>query len=165
MLRGVRLLAGLRPRLAVGWPPLLLSAQRPLGGVGLTGPRCLSTSSSSSSSSSSNISAQGGGASVEADYQQEITDILQDYDERKERRQSLVGTIVSTKNKKTISVRVLRERFFPKYNKVLSARKKIMAHDEEEIGNVGDVVRIVPCRPMSKMKRHRIIDVLKVQKK
>ena len=161
MLRGVRLLAGLRPRLLAG-PPRL----RPLGGVGLTGARCLSTSSSSSSSSSSsNIPPQGGGASVEADYQKEIKDILQDYDERKERRQSLVGTIVSTKNKKTISVRVLRERFFPKYNKVLSARKKIMAHDEEEIGNVGDVVRIVPCRPMSKMKRHRIIDVLKVQKK
>ena len=100
----------------------------------------------------------------EADYKKEISDILHDYDERKERRQSLVGTIVSTKNQKTVSVQVLREKFFPKYNKVLSARKKVMAHDEEEIGSVGDVVRIVPCRPMSRMKRHKLLDILRKTK-
>ena len=96
-----------------------------------------------------------------SEYKKEVADILQDYDERKQRRQALVGVIVSDKNHKTISVQVLREKFFPKYNKVLRARKKIMAHDEEEIGKIGDVVRIVPCAPKSRHKRHRIIDVLK----
>ena len=99
--------------------------------------------------------------SLETVYHAEVKDILRDYDERKERRQALVGTVVSNKNRKSVSVQVLREKFFPKYNKVMSARKKIMAHDEDEVGKVGDVVRIVPCRPMSKMKRHRVIDILK----
>ena len=102
-----------------------------------------------------------GDNSLETVYHAEVKDILRDYDERKERRQALVGTVVSNKNRKSVSVQVLREKFFPKYNKVMSARKKIMAHDEEEVGKVGDVVRIVPCRPMSKMKRHRVIDILK----
>ena len=37
-----------------------------------------------------------------------------------------------------------------------------MAHDENETGNVGDIVRIVPCRPVSKKKRHALIDVIRV---
>lgn len=100
-------------------------------------------------------------SSIESAYEKEVKDVLIEYDERKKRRQSLVGTIVSVKNSKTISVQVSREKFFPKYNKVLSTRKKVMAHDENEVGGLGDLVRIVPCRPMSRMKRHQIIDVLK----
>jgi small subunit ribosomal protein S17 len=96
-----------------------------------------------------------------SDYLKEVSDILSDYEERKKRKQSLIGTVVSTSNTKTISVQVTRQKFFPKYNKVLNARKKIMAHDEDEIGDLGDTVRIVPCRPMSKMKRHKIIDIVK----
>lgn len=87
--------------------------------------------------------------------------MLKEYAERQTRKQALVGTIVSTKNTKTITVQVVREKYFSKYNKSMNARKKIMAHDEQELGNLGDIVRIVPCRPMSKMKRHQLIDVLK----
>ena len=98
---------------------------------------------------------------LSSNYSMEVSDILSDYEERKKRKQSLIGTVVSTSNTKTISVQVTRQKFFPKYNKVLNARKKIMAHDEDEIGDLGDTVRIVPCRPMSKMKRHKIIDIVK----
>jgi len=98
---------------------------------------------------------------ISSNYAKEVADILSDYEERKKRKQSLIGTVVSTSNTKTISVQVTRQKFFPKYNKVLNARKKIMAHDEDEISNLGDTVRIVPCRPMSKMKRHKIIDIVK----
>ena len=97
---------------------------------------------------------------LEMEYKKEIDDILTDYDERKKRRQSMIGRVVSTKCAKSISVLVAHQKFFPKYNKYISRHKKVMAHDENEICEMGDTVRIVPCRPMSKMKRHMIIDIL-----
>ena len=100
-------------------------------------------------------------STIQKEYASEVKDVLGEYEERQKRRQSLIGTIVSTKNTKTISVQVMREKFFPKYNKSMSARKKIMAHDEKELGSLGDLVRIVPCRPMSKMKRHELSDVIR----
>lgn len=111
----------------------------------------------SSNNNSSNIINNG----VEVEYKKEIDDILIDYDERKKRRQSMIGTVVSTKCSKSISVLVAHQKFFPKYNKYISRHKKVMAHDEEEICEMGDTVRIVPCRPMSRMKRHSIIDILR----
>ena len=113
----------------------------------------ISNSSSSDSSRNSN--------SIEAEYKKEIDDILTDYDERKKRRQSMIGTVVSTKCSKSISVLVAHSKFFPKYNKHISRHKKVMAHDENEICEMGDTVRITPCRPMSRMKRHAIIDILR----
>tara|TARA_A100001015_G_scaffold299997_1_gene384798 strand:- start:346 stop:804 length:459 start_codon:yes stop_codon:yes gene_type:complete len=95
------------------------------------------------------------------DYAKEIADIMEGYEERKKRKQSLVGVITSTKCAKSITVQVEHEKFFPKYNKSVKSRKKVMAHDEDETGNVGDVVRIVPCRPVSKKKRHALIDVIR----
>ena len=100
-------------------------------------------------------------SSLEQDYQKEIQDVLVEYDERKKRRQAKIGTIVSTKNAKTISVEIQYEKFFPKYQTSLRRTRKIMAHDEEEKGQLGDIVRIVPCRPMSACKRHSLIDIIR----
>lgn len=67
---------------------------------------------------------------------------------------------MSAKCAKSIIVSVSRGRYYPKYDKVLESTKRIMAHDPGERAIVGDVVRIVPCRPMSKKKRHQLVDIL-----
>ena len=99
--------------------------------------------------------------SVEKEYQGEIQDILTQYEERKKRRQALVGEVVSVKCAKSITVRVEYQKYFPKYDKYVSRHNKFMAHDEQEQCKLGDVVRIVPCRPMSKRKRHALIDIIR----
>jgi small subunit ribosomal protein S17 len=96
-----------------------------------------------------------------SDYQKEIADIEHDLEERKKRRQSMVGVVVSDKNSKSVTVKVEHPRFFPKYNKYINYSKKFMAHDEQEVCDMGDLIRIVPCRPRSKMKRHEVIDVIR----
>jgi small subunit ribosomal protein S17 len=95
------------------------------------------------------------------EYKKEVQDILDDYDERAKRKQSLVGIVTSTKNTKTITIEIENRYFYPKYNKYISRHKKIMAHDEEELGKDGDLVRIVPCRPKSRRKRHSLIDIIR----
>ena len=123
--------------------------------------RTQSQSISSSSSRRSDTSVDMGLAS---EYEKEVSDILEDYDERIKRRQALVGVITSTKNTKTITVEVERQKWNAKYNKAMPSHKKFMAHDEDETGNMGDLVRIVPCRPLSARKRHRLIDVIRKAK-
>ena len=98
---------------------------------------------------------------MQQEYAKEISDIMQSYEERKKRKQSLVGIITSTKCAKSITIQVEHDKYYPKYNKYIRSRKKIMAHDDREIGKMGDMVRIVPCRPVSKKKRHTLIDVIK----
>lgn len=102
---------------------------------------------------------------IESEYSREIKDIEEAREEREKRRQSMIGTVVSTKNAKSITVQVIRDKFYPKYNKTLTVRKKVMAHDETSLAEMGDFVRIVPCRPMSRKKRHSLIDILRKGKK
>jgi small subunit ribosomal protein S17 len=64
-----------------------------------------------------------------------------------------VGEVVSTKMAKTIVVAVTRRVPHPVYKRIVSKRKKFYAHDEQGSAQVGDVVRIVECRPLSKLKR------------
>lgn len=116
------------------------------------------------SSSSSRRSGTEVDMGLAAEYEEEVSDILEDYDERVKRRQALVGVITSTKNTKTITVEVERQKWYAKYNKAMPSHKKFMAHDEEELGAMGDLVRIVPCRPLSARKRHTLIDVIRKAK-
>lgn len=95
------------------------------------------------------------------DYQSEISDVLRRFEIRKERRGCLVGTVVSHKNTKSITIKVDREKYFAKYDSFLHRTKKFMAHDENELCEMGDLVRVVPCRPISKMKRHKLLDIIK----
>jgi small subunit ribosomal protein S17 len=64
-----------------------------------------------------------------------------------------VGEVVSTKMAKTIVVEVTRRVPHPVYKRIVSKRKKFYAHDEQQSAQVGDVVRIIECRPLSKLKR------------
>ena len=71
-------------------------------------------------------------------------------------RRTLVGTVVSDQMDKTVVVRVERLVRDPRYHKFVRRRAKFMAHDEENACAVGDQVRIVEHRPLSKRKRWKV---------
>jgi small subunit ribosomal protein S17 len=72
-----------------------------------------------------------------------------------------VGEVISTKMAKTIVVAVTRRVAHPVYKRIVSKRKKFYAHDEQQSAQVGDVVRIVECRPLSKLKRWELGSVVR----
>ena len=74
-------------------------------------------------------------------------------------RKRLVGTVVSNKMQKTVTVAIENRKMHPIYRKVVSSSRKVMAHDETGAG-VGAVVRIVQSRPLSKRKRWVVEAVL-----
>jgi small subunit ribosomal protein S17 len=76
-------------------------------------------------------------------------------------KNSKVGQVVSTRMQKTIVVEVGRRVPHPLYKRIISKRKKFYAHDEEGTAKTGDVVRIVECRPLSKMKRWRLVEIVR----
>ncbi|MCD6289398.1 MAG: 30S ribosomal protein S17 [Anaerolineae bacterium] len=76
------------------------------------------------------------------------------------RRRTLVGEVVSDKMDKTVVVRVDRTRRHPLYGKVIKVSKRFKAHDEENQCRVGDVVRIMESRPLSKEKRWVVTEIL-----
>ena len=75
-------------------------------------------------------------------------------------RQRRVGQVVSAKMDKTIVVKVVRRFQHPLYKRVVQARKKFYAHDEQNQCREGDWVRIEETRPLSKLKRWRLVEVL-----
>lgn len=75
-------------------------------------------------------------------------------------RKSHTGEVVSTTNAKTIIVRCERRTPHPLYGKVVRRAKRYHAHDEASAAKVGDKVKIVECRPYSKLKRWRLESVL-----
>jgi small subunit ribosomal protein S17 len=72
-----------------------------------------------------------------------------------------VGQVVSTKMQKTIVVEVSRRVPHPLYKRIVGKRKKFYAHDAEESAKTGDIVRIVECRPLSKLKRWQLAEVIR----
>ena len=86
---------------------------------------------------------------------------MADTKEKIRRKQEKVGQVVSTKMKKTIVVEVTRRRAHPFYRKVVTRSKKFYAHDEKETAHVGDIVRIVESRPLSRLKRWRLAEVVR----
>jgi len=76
------------------------------------------------------------------------------------RRQRRIGQVVSARMDKTIVVKVTRRVSHPLYKRVVQVRKKFYAHDEQNQCREGDWVRIEETRPLSKLKRWRLVDVL-----
>jgi small subunit ribosomal protein S17 len=70
------------------------------------------------------------------------------------------GVVVSNKTDKTVVVRVERKFQHPVYGRTVKSSKKYMAHDEDNACQMGDVVRIIESRPLSKRKRWRVIDIV-----
>ncbi len=76
-------------------------------------------------------------------------------------RKILVGQVVSTKMAKTIVVEVHRQKAHPLYRRVVKRTKKFYAHDEEQTARTGDFVRIEETRPLSKLKRWKLKEIVK----
>ncbi len=72
-----------------------------------------------------------------------------------------VGEVVSTKMSKTIVVEVSRRVPHPLYKRIIGKRKKFYADDAEGTAKMGDVVRIVECRPLSKLKHWKLAEVIR----
>jgi small subunit ribosomal protein S17 len=76
------------------------------------------------------------------------------------RRNTKIGYVVSTSMSKTIVVETTKQKAHPMYRRVISRSKKFYAHDEQNAARVGDVVKIEETRPLSKLKRWRLKDVI-----
>jgi small subunit ribosomal protein S17 len=76
------------------------------------------------------------------------------------RRQQRVGRVVSVRMNKTIVVEVTRHAKHPLYQRVVRRRKKFYVHDEQNQCREGDLVRIEQSRPLSRLKRWRLVEVL-----
>ena len=75
-------------------------------------------------------------------------------------RKSLVGHVTSDKMDKTIVVRVERLKRHPLYGKIVRRHNKYKVHDEQNSAKIGDKVKIVEARPMSKEKRWALVEIL-----
>jgi small subunit ribosomal protein S17 len=76
-------------------------------------------------------------------------------------RKTRVGEVVSNKMDKTIVIAVVRRVPHAKFGKIVKRTKKLYAHDEENKCAVGDVVRVEETRPLSRLKRWRLVEVLR----
>jgi small subunit ribosomal protein S17 len=77
------------------------------------------------------------------------------------RRNEKVGEVVSTRMQKTIVVAVEMRKAHPKYRRILRTTKKFYAHDEQQTAHVGDIVRIRETRPLSKLKRWQLEEIVR----
>lgn len=75
-------------------------------------------------------------------------------------RKERVGEVLSDKMNRTIVVRVQRRHPHPRFKKVVTTYKKLYAHDEKREARAGDLVRVVETRPLSKLKRWRLVEIV-----
>ena len=80
--------------------------------------------------------------------------------ETRGRRKIRVGVVVSDKMDKTVLVRIDRRVRHPLYKKTVARANKLAAHDENNDAHVGDLVRVVETRPLSKSKRWRVVEIV-----
>lgn len=78
----------------------------------------------------------------------------------KKSRLTLQGVVVSDKMDKTIVIEVLMRKLHPLYKKYVNKTKRVKAHDEKNEAKVGDTVRIEECRPLSKEKHFRLVEIV-----
>lgn len=81
--------------------------------------------------------------------------------ETQTRRKELIGQVVSNRMNKTIVVQVVRKRSHPLYIRVISKAKKFYAHDEKNEAHIGDVVKLEETRPLSKLKRWKLKEIVR----
>jgi small subunit ribosomal protein S17 len=91
----------------------------------------------------------------------EITGSEKVQPEKVSHRKVLSGTVISNKMQKTIVVEVTRKKAHPMYGRVISIRKKFYAHDEKNETHPGDVVKIEESRPLSKLKRWTLKEIVR----
>lgn len=84
--------------------------------------------------------------------------------ERKVNKKEITGVVTSNKMQKTITVSVTRRLRHPIYGKLVKKTKKFLAHDENQVCNIGDIVKIIESRPLSRRKRWKLVDVIEKAK-
>jgi small subunit ribosomal protein S17 len=89
-----------------------------------------------------------------------MADVQQDA-EKKANKNEKVGEVVSIKMAKTIVVAVSRRVPHPLYKRIMKKRKKFYAHDEISDAKLGDIVRIIECRPLSKLKHWMLGEIVR----
>jgi len=82
----------------------------------------------------------------------------------RKQKQVLQGVVVSDKMEKTIVVEIVMRKLHPLYKKYLTRSKKVKAHDETNDAKMGDTVRVVECRPLSRDKRWRLVEIVERSK-
>jgi small subunit ribosomal protein S17 len=75
-------------------------------------------------------------------------------------RKTRTGYVVSSVRDKTITVRLETSRAHPVYGKTVRTSSKLHAHDERNEANEGDLVRVIECRPLSRQKRWRLVEII-----
>ena len=83
---------------------------------------------------------------------------------KRSNKRVLTGRVVSNKMQKTIVVAIERRKLHPLYKKYITLTKKVKAHDEENQAGIGDLVRVIESRPLSKEKCWRLAEILKKAK-
>lgn len=81
--------------------------------------------------------------------------------EKRALRKERVGRVVSSKMQKTCVVETVTRVPHPRFGKIVKHRKRFYVHDEENKAQVGDTVRIAETRPLSKLKRWRLVEIIK----
>ncbi len=84
--------------------------------------------------------------------------------EKRRNKKILVGRVVGNKMEKTVVIRIERRKLHPLYKKYITRTKKIKAHDEGNLCQIGDLVKVVESRPLSKDKRWRLVEILEKAK-
>ena len=85
-------------------------------------------------------------------------------EETRNSRKVRQGIVVSDVNDKTIVVQIKERKAHPIYKKMMTSTKKFHAHDENNEAHIGDTVRIMETRPLSKMKRWRLVEIIEKAK-
>ena len=83
-----------------------------------------------------------------------------DVEKKEAIRKEFVGIVSSDKMDKSITIRVDKQKLHPRYKKVMRLTKKVHAHDEKNDAKIGDKVRVIACRPMSKTKSWRLAEIV-----
>ncbi|MBI4519620.1 MAG: 30S ribosomal protein S17 [Gemmatimonadetes bacterium] len=89
-----------------------------------------------------------------------MNDATKPVEARSNDRKMRIGTVVSDKQSKTVVVEVQRQVEHAEYGKRITRTKKYYAHDEKRECHVGDTVRIIETRPLSKLKRWRVVELI-----
>ena len=84
--------------------------------------------------------------------------------EARNQRKVRTGVVTSISGAKSIVVTITERKRHPKYGKMITMSKKLHAHDEEQIAKVGDTVKVMETRPLSKTKRWRLVEVVEEAK-
>ncbi len=80
--------------------------------------------------------------------------------ETRNARKVRTGIVVSLSGDKTITVQITYRKRHPRYNKMMTINKKLHAHDESNDAGLGDTVRVMETRPLSKTKRWRLVEIV-----